>query len=125
MAKKYNLENPQSLDFDVWSELAVKDPGTFESMRLAAIEEFIESAPPERRQRLRCLQWRIDQERRLSRSAMGACIRISRMMWENLVGGDGLVEHIRYLGQSQGDQDIVPRPAHRATIIPFRSEQHH
>ncbi|RLJ20658.1 hypothetical protein DJ031_05220 [bacterium endosymbiont of Escarpia laminata] len=58
-----------------WLELVWRDemglelhgkvrPEDFERLRLAAIDEFIESAPEERRQRLRCLQWRIDQERR-------------------------------------------------------------
>ncbi|HEC15027.1 MAG TPA: DUF3135 domain-containing protein [Sedimenticola sp.] len=122
MAKKYNLKNLPPLDFDLWSKVAEQDPDTFESMRLAAIEEFIESAPAERRQRLRCLQWRIDQERRLSRSPMGACIRISRMMWENLLGEEGLVRHIRYLGEPSGNQNAISRPPPQARVIPFRPE---
>jgi len=118
-AKKYL----DSMDFDLWSDLAKKDINTFESMRLAAIEEFIESAPERHRHRLRCLQWRIDQERRLSHSPMGACIRISRMMWESLVGDDGLVDHLRDLSSTCKEDSLSPEPlSYQAKVIPIRSK---
>ena len=56
----------------------------------AAIEAVIESAPEGNRERLRRLQWRIDQERRLARTPMAACLRISRMMWRAVLGPGGL-----------------------------------
>lgn len=125
MAKTYRLENLKSLDFELWSKLAMHDPGTFESMRLAMIEDLIKSAPPARRQRLRCLQWRIDQERRLSHSPLSACIRISRLMWDNLVGEDGLMDHLQNLNESLNRQPVVAaKPVLQATVIPFRSKQH-
>jgi len=112
------------MDFDQWSELARKDINTFESMRLAAIEEFIESAPERHRHRLRCLQWRIDQERRLARSPMGACIRISRMMWESLVGDDGLVDHLRDLSSTCKEDSLPSEPLRcQAEIIPIHSKR--
>ncbi|MCB1802737.1 MAG: DUF3135 domain-containing protein [Gammaproteobacteria bacterium] len=78
------------IDFDAWSEMARNDPETFEAMRLKAIEEVIDSAPANNRERLRRLQWRIDQERRLARTPMAACMRISRMMWRAVLGPNGL-----------------------------------
>ena len=77
-------------------------------MRLAAIDEFIDNAPAEQRDRLRKLQWRIDQERRLARTPMNACIRISRMMWDNILGNGGLRDRFAELsGLLQGDSAPV------------------
>ncbi len=84
-------------DFDHWLELANTDLSAFEALRRSVIEELIEQAPEEQRDRLRRLQWRIDQERRLSKSPMGACIRISRMMWEQVIGEGGLIDRLQQL----------------------------
>ncbi len=86
------MENKKTaeMNFDAWSEMARNDPDAFESMRIAAIEAVIASAPEANRDRLRRLQWRIDQERRLARTPMAACLRISRMMWRRVLGPNGL-----------------------------------
>ncbi len=95
-------------DFNDWAEMARQDPAGFEAMRLAAIDEFIDNAPAEQRDRLRKLQWRIDQERRLARTPMNACIRISRMMWDNILGNGGLRDRFAELsGLLQGDSAPV------------------
>ena len=99
------------MDFDAWSEMARSDPETFESMRLAAIEAVIESAPEANRERLRRLQWRIDQERRLARTPMAACLRISRMMWRAVLGQGGLQDRFGEL-QRVFNGEPAP-PAHR------------
>lgn len=107
------------IDFDTWSEMARTDPDAFERMRLAAIESVIESAPEENRQRLRCLQWRIDQERRLASSPMSACLRISRMMWRAVLGEGGLQQRFGEL-QRTFNGDAVPvemSPRHSAEIV--------
>lgn len=83
-------KNTAEFDFDAWLEIAKSDPDAFEKMRLAAIEDVIEKAPEDNRERLRRLQWRIDQERRLARTPMAACLRISRMMWRMVLGEGGL-----------------------------------
>ncbi len=95
-------------DFNDWAEMARQDPAGFEAMRLAAIDEFIDNAPAEQRDRLRKLQWRIDQERRLARTPMNACIRISRMTWDNILGNGGLRDRFAELsGLLQGDSAPV------------------
>ena len=123
MANKEIHKNLHELDFERWLDAAQQGDDTFESMRLAAIEELIASAPERDRSRLRGLQWRIDQERHLSKSPMGACIRISQMMWETLAGEDGLTDRLHDLTQSceQGDYTTKPHP-YQAQIIPFRSD---
>ena len=77
-------------DFEQWADLAESDPAAFEKLRREAIEAYIASVPEPNRERLRCLQWRIDQERRMARTPLGACIRLSRMMWHTVLGPGGL-----------------------------------
>lgn len=109
------VRSRKKLDFDLWLELA-KDRQAFEASRRNMIEQVIEQAPESQQDRLRRLQWRIDQERRLSASPMGACIRISRMMWEQMVGQGGLVEHLSGLhkrgagsqAQEMKSADVIP-----------------
>jgi hypothetical protein len=103
--------NHSRLDFDYLIGLAQSSPSEFERLRLNAIESYIVALPPERQQRLRRLQWRIDQERR-NHCPMGACVRLSRMMWEHLLSPGGLV------GMLQGDWsdrdancEVIPFPA--------------
>jgi hypothetical protein len=79
-----------SFDFDEWSRLAKVDPSAFEARRLALIEEFLRQFPQPDQQRLRGLQFRIDMVRRRARTPMGACLKISSMMWESLLGSHGL-----------------------------------
>ncbi len=106
---------PGTFDFEDWAELAAADMEAFERAREAAVQRIIEQSPPAMRQRLRGLQWRIDQVRRQSTSPVGACVRLSQMMWETLLGPDGLVDHIERL-DSPGED--AGRPV--AAVLPFR-----
>ena len=100
-------------DFDSMADIAKNAPDEFERMRRAAIEELIASAPLERQKRLRSLQWRIDQERR-NRSPLSACIRISKMMWDQLLSPDGLLGAQARLLVTRGVAEIQ-----NAKVIPF------
>ena len=106
--------NTAKMDFDAWSAMARNDPEAFESMRLAAIEAAIASAPAAKRERLRRLQWRIDQERRRSRTPLAACLRISRMMWRQVLGPGGLNERLDDLRRA-----VHGRPPRAATGRPL------
>ncbi|HHH39271.1 MAG TPA: DUF3135 domain-containing protein [Sedimenticola sp.] len=107
------------LDFDHWAELARDDPDRFEALRQAEIEAVISRAPEAQQQRLRCLQWRIDQERRRAGSALGACIRISRMMWESMAGPGGLLETLNRVGENLAGREPAMVPASNAEIVSF------
>jgi hypothetical protein len=114
--------NPKEMDFDAWMKTAKEDPERFEAMRQAAIEEVIGRAPEASRERLRRLQWRIDQERRLAKTPLSACIRLSRMMWRNVTGPGGLQERFaelqRTLGGSAPGMPVAPRRA-AAEVVPL------
>ena len=108
------------VDFDTWSRLAAINPDAFEKMRQAAIDEFIENAPRKRRQRLRRLQWRIDQERRASATPIAACIRISRMMWERIMGEPGLIRGLEDLSAALRGTPPAPLKVKSARVLDLR-----
>lgn len=118
--KLFGESSPESMEFKQWVEMAENDPELFEKLRQDAINEVIENAPTAHRQRLRCLQWRIDQERRQSKSALGACVRISRMMWESVAGRGGLLESLSQMKESPFSQSTPMAPATKADVVPFR-----
>lgn len=102
-------------DFNEWSELASNNPDEFETRRRNVIEEMIRQAPASKRTRLRRLQWRIDQTRKLSSSPMSACIKLSNMMWESIMGQRGLLEALegrypRHMGMETAQ--VVAFPIH-------------
>ena len=102
------------IDFDQWANLAKSDPDAFEAQREKAIEEMIGRMPERRRQRIRCLQWKIDQIRNRAGTPMAACMRISEMMWDSLLGPGGLRDA---LGQF-GTEAAQPLPKASVLEIP-------
>lgn len=115
MTHRKDLDLPDAFDFEAWAELAATDVEAFERARETAIRRIIDDSPMAMRQRLKGLQWRIDQVRRQSGSPVGACVRLSQMMWETLLGTDGLIGHIERLT----DPGHAPeRPS--AAVLPFR-----
>jgi hypothetical protein len=115
-----------SFDWDTWSRLARENPEEFERRRLEAIEEVITRAPAENQQRLRGLQFRIDMERQRSQSALGACVRINKMMWESFTDMrealEGLKGELKQPGAGASRQSpAVEAPKVKADVLPFRS----
>lgn len=108
-----------SFDFDEWATLARNDPAAFEARRFALIEEFLRQFPPPDQRRLRGLQFRIDMERRRARTPMAACLRLSAMMWDSLLGSHGLKHALDALARYP---DFTPPTPQRrpARILPFR-----
>ena len=103
-------------DFSEWSHLAETNPQAFELKREQVIESVIQSMPDAKQERMRRLQWRIDQERRMAKSPMAACIRLSNMMWENVLGKNGLLDSLRQLDSRRLRQ---PRRLASADILYF------
>lgn len=112
-------ERQTGIDFDTWAALARADPAAFESRRLRAIDALIARARATHRPRLRRLQWRIDQERRLARTPMAACLRISGMMWQSVVGPGGLQQRLGELRLPlRGDAGSADA-SRRAPVVPL------
>ena len=92
------------IDFDEWAGLAKSDPESFEARRREIIESAIARSKPEQQQRLRCMQWKIDQIRDRSPTPLSACVKISNMMWDSLTGPGGLKESLEQLGKDHPAQ---------------------
>ena len=108
--------NRPKFDFDSWAEMARKDPQAFELERKLLIERAIMKASPEKQQRLRCLQWKLDQVRDLASTPMAACLQINRLLWEHICSERGLLYSLERL-QSLGNNREAPQST--AKILQF------
>jgi hypothetical protein len=113
-----------SLNFEEWAELAENNPEEFEARRLRKIEVFFNGVPPERQQRLKGLQWQVDQARKLAHSPLASCIAISSMMLDSV---GRLSEHQNELvSVVLGKKSQFARKAEpvSATVLPMPSRTH-
>ncbi len=101
------------IDFDQMRMLAASDPEAFEAYRREVIEGAIARAPARRRERLRCLQWRIEQVREHAANPMAACISLSGMMWEAVTGEQGLQARLNRRAPLTSQEA-------RAAVVPLR-----
>ena len=110
----------QSFDFEEWMLLAKSDPEEFEKRRKHVIDDLISSAPEDRQQRLRGLQWRIDIERRRCSNPLAACIRLSDMMWNFVYAEDGFLNALKMLGTAHSRVETEEKELRSAEILPFK-----
>jgi hypothetical protein len=79
-----------TFDVEEWMRLWETDPQGAENRRQREIEQLIMSAPEEKRQKLRRLQWRIDMERARHDNPMGRCVALYTMLTDHLWSDNGL-----------------------------------
>ena len=103
-------------NFDEWAKMAKEDPEAFENMRSKMIQDVIDSTSPEIKRRMQGLQWQIDKIRSTSTNPMASCLKISQMMWDNVLGEDGLLENMRALNSPEQFAKLK-QPKESATII--------
>ncbi len=92
-------------DFDNWLELARDNPQAFEEQRLAYIDQEIGKASEETRRRMYGLQWQVDCVRHQAKTPLAACLRISGMMWDTVLGDRGLLQALGRLREPQSLHD--------------------
>ena len=109
-------------DFDEWSKMAKEDPDAFEDMRKKMIQDVIDSTSPEIKRRMQGLQWQIDKIRSTSTNPMASCLKISQMMWDNVLGEDGLLENMRALNNPE-EISKLKQPKQSATIISLNNSK--
>lgn len=103
-------------DFDDWCDLARFDREQFELRRAQWIERAIEKGGNSAR--LRGLQWRIDEERRLSKTPLKSCLKIYSLMWDAL-----LLQ--RDMLSAQPTTDLaLDKPSHISNIADFQKLTH-
>ena len=103
------------------AKLAKDDPEAFERKRQALIHKVIDQSSPHLQGRMQGLQWQIDQVRDSSTNPMGACIRISKMMWDSVLEDDGLLNRLESL--QSGNHIDSSQESHSADIIPFNQQE--
>jgi len=109
------VQKSPPFDFDAWTALARRDPQAFEKQRSRVIEAAILGAPVNKQPQLRRTQWKLDLIRRSSPTPLAACLRMQRLLWENVAGEDGLLERLQQLSR----QDSAGPPRRSAKILPF------
>lgn len=68
---------------EILARMASEDPAALEALRNSMVEELITRASDRIKPRLRGLQFRVDGIRRISRTPLGALIKIQAMMWDS------------------------------------------
>lgn len=106
-------------DFDYWADLASSDPERFEAEKLSAINSLISSSPRRMQKRLRGLQWRIDMEIRRGKNSLDGCLRVHRMMIEQVYAAGGLVDSLYRLGTPEAPLPRANTKQTGAVVIPF------
>lgn len=123
MSERLPVELPSH---DELARLARDDPPAYEALRSELIESFIASAPERLKPRLMGIQFRIDHVRRLSRSPLGATVRVYELMWKSFLTLNHnwqefvQLEEAFLLGQDLTESDRC-RPGRDARILEFRA----
>jgi len=103
-------------NFDAWAALASSDPEAFEHQRRLVIDHAIRQAPARHQQRLRGVQWRLDQVRATARTPMIACLHMHRMLLDAIRGENGLLDCLQ-----EPAATLRRRRQEPATVIPLPS----
>ncbi len=123
MSEHQPIELPS---YETLAQLAREDPQAFESLRRAVIDSFIDSAPDRLSARLRGLQFRVDCERQLSHSALGATVRMYALMWESFLRLNDAWQSFMRLDED--GEDSIPTsylPNRHAHILELRPRSPH
>lgn len=110
---------------EVLAQLALDNPQAFEALRRDVLDRFIEHAPTRLEARLRGLQFRVDCQRRLSHSALGATVRVYQLMWESFLDlNDGWQTLVKEVDSRLNPHSVEPpapaAPNESARILEFR-----
>ncbi|MEN8107987.1 MAG: DUF3135 domain-containing protein [Pseudomonadota bacterium] len=116
--REVHMPEPDPLpprNFDAWAALASSDPEAFEQQRRQVIDHAIRQAPARRQQRLRGVQWQLDQIRASARTPMIACLHMHRMLLDAIRGENGLLDCLQKPAAT-----LRRRQQKAATVIPLR-----
>lgn len=112
---------PPLPDFDTLAKMARDDPQALEDLRQNLVDDLIEHAPKAKRARLRGLQFRVDAIRRLSKSDLGAAVKIYELMLRSF---RSLADEWNNLRNAPG-RPVSYRERRAAKILPLRPRTHH
>jgi len=113
-------------EFDKWAELANSDPNAFEEQRCAIIKRVIDSIclEKDRRRALEGLQFRINMERRRSKTPMESCVRLSSMMKDQfLTNFYPLLKNFHEMDELEHPVMAPVTTTRKADVIPLRRSE--
>lgn len=99
--------------FALWAELARRDPEAFEASRREMLENLVACAAPDRQDRLRAVQWQLDQLRRRAGNPRQACDALASRLWERTTGREGLMARLSGQAQARNSASLLPFPGGR------------
>ena len=99
------MDTDTDFNFENWAKIAADDPEEFERLRKELLNNLIQNSPKEIQNRMQGIQWQIDQIRQTSKTPMAACIKISSMMWDSVLGDNGLIDAIEKLQSTDTSPD--------------------
>ena len=114
-----NEPSDSGFDFEAWAKLAKEDPEEFERRRVEEIRKVID-ARPDLRHRLEGLQFRIDAERKLARTPLKACLRMSTMMWDSFYDLKGQLDGLAAGVRGTAPLVTIAISSRSADVIPLR-----
>ncbi|MGH1371087.1 MAG: DUF3135 domain-containing protein [Cellvibrionaceae bacterium] len=100
--------------FDELMTLAQTDPQALEAYRQQQVKDLLNDAPQHLRSRLEGLQFKIDSQRSLHSSPMGACLKLSQMMQDSFHQLQDLLGDL-----TDGKLPHAETPQKSAKVLPF------
>jgi hypothetical protein len=94
--------------FALWAELARRDPEAFEASRREILEDLVACASPDRQDRLRAMQWQLDQLRRRAGNPRQACDLLAARLWQRAMGREGLMARLTGAVEAQNSASVLP-----------------
>lgn len=110
-----------NFNFNEWKRLASSDPEAFEKERQLVIEAFLSRCATH--PRLRCVQWRIDMERRKYRHPLVSCVHLYNMMWNYVHAENGFLDALHLLADSGCAATPLQYPVKSARILQFPAQK--
>ncbi|HDH04045.1 MAG TPA: DUF3135 domain-containing protein [Candidatus Campbellbacteria bacterium] len=96
-------------NFDEWAKLAKAKPKEFERKRQEAIETTIAEARSENQKHLRQLQWRIDMEIKRSKNPLEACVKVNKMLKNQVFKEGGFLDALKMFGPAPAKPKTPPK----------------
>jgi hypothetical protein len=99
--------------FALWADLARRDPVAFEASRRDMLENLVAGASPDRQDRLRAVQWQLDQLRHRAGNPRQACNVLTSRLWERITGREGLMARLTGAVETRVSAPVLPFPGGR------------
>ena len=104
--------------FEALVALAKENPAEFESLRNQLCQQLLDQAPEHISRRLKGLQFKINMERRRSRTAMKSCLELSRLMNNSLIELEEVLSNpLEFLREHNQATDSVKKEQTSAEVI--------